>query len=92
MFSNKKEFVENVTTQKKLCMNQIENIDKILNNNELLKKEYYSRNEKLSNKEKIFSVSYLVKILEKERSDLLEKIDNFNKIILPKEFIEQKVN
>ena len=90
LFSNKKEFVENVTTQKKLCMNQIENIDKILNNNELLKKEYYSRNEKLSNKEKIFSVSYLVKILEKERSDLLEKIDNFNKIILPKEFIEQK--
>src|SRR5699024_9551223 len=63
---------------------------KILNNNELLKKEYYARNEKLPNKQKIFSVSYLVGILDKERADLIQKIDECNRIILPKEFVEQK--
>ena len=61
-----------------------------MNNNELLKKEYYERNKNLPNKEKIFSVSYLVGILEKERKKLLEGIEECNKIILPKEYVEQK--
>lgn len=90
LFQDKKSFIDTVTEEKKQCIKQIDKIDKILNNNELLKKEYYSRNEKLPNKEKIFSVSYLVEILDKERADLIEKIDECNKIILPKEFIDQK--
>lgn len=90
LFENKKEFLNQVTTEKRNCMKKIEELDKILNNHELLRKEYYSRNEKLSNKEKIFSVSYLVGILSKERTELLEKIEECNKIILPKEFVEQK--
>lgn len=90
LFQNKKEFINKITEEKKEYTQKIEKIDKIINNNELLKKEYYSRNEKLPNKEKIFSVSYLVKILENERNELLEKINECNKIILPKEFVEQK--
>ena len=90
LFENKKEFLNKVTLEKKTYMKKIEDLDKILNNHELLRKEYYSRNEKLPNKEKIFSVSYLVEILSDERTDLLEKIEECNKIILPKEFVEQK--
>ena len=90
LFDNKKEFLDKVTQEKKDYTKQIEKIDKILNNNELLKKEYYDRNEKLPNKEKIFSVSYLVGILDKERVDLIDKIEECNKLILPKEFVEQK--
>lgn len=90
LFNNKKEFIEKITQEKKEYTKEIERIDKILNNNELLKKEYYARNEKLPNKEKIFSVSYLVGILDKERNDLIEKINECNKLILPKEFVEQK--
>ena len=90
LFENKKEFIEQLSEEKKEHTKKIEKIDKIINNNELLKKEYFARNEKLPNKEKIFSVSYLVKILEKEREELLEKINECNKIILPKEFVEQK--
>ena len=56
----------------------------------MLKQEYYDRNKKLPNREKIFSVSYLVGILDKERVEYLEKIEECNKIILPKEFVEQK--
>lgn len=90
LFEDKKEFLNTITEEKKNYTKQIERIDKIINDNELLKKEYYARNEKLPNKEKIFSVSYLVGILDKERVELLEKINEANKMILPKEFIEQK--
>ena len=90
MFENKKEFVAQITMDKKEATKQIEKIDRMLNNNELLKKEYYERNSKLPNKEKIFSVSYLVKILADEREKLLEQIEDCNKIILPREFINQK--
>ena len=90
LIEDKKEFLNTITEEKKNYTKQIERIDKIINDNELLKKEYYARNEKLPNKEKIFSVSYLVGILDKERVELLEKINEANKMILPKEFIEQK--
>ena len=90
LFQNKKEFLERITEEKKEHTKQIEQIDIILNNNELLKKEYYKRNENLPNKEKIFSISYLAGILEKERANLLEKIEECNKVILPKEYVEQK--
>ena len=90
LLEDKKEFLNTITEEKKNYTKQIERIDKITNDNELLKKEYYARNEKLPNKEKIFSVSYLVGILDKERVELLEKINEANKMILPKEFIEQK--
>lgn len=90
LFNDKRSFINQITEEKKEYTKEIEKIDKILNNNELLKKEYYARNEKLPNKEKIFSVSYLVGILDKERIKLIEKIDECNKIILPKEFVEQK--
>lgn len=90
LFNNKKTFINQITEEKKELTKEIERIDKILNNNELLKKEYYARNEKLANKDKIFSVSYLVGILDKERVSLIEKIDECNKLILPKEFVNQK--
>lgn len=90
LFENKKDFLNQITEEKKEYTKQIEKIDKILNNNELLKQEYYGRNKKLPNKEKIFSVSYLVGILDKERVEYLEKIEECNKVILPKEFVDQK--
>ena len=90
LFLDKKNYINTITTDKKSYIKQIEKIDKIINNNDLLKKEYYARNEKLPKKEKIFSVSYLVEILYRERAELIDKIDECNKIILPKEFIEQK--
>lgn len=90
LFDNKYEFLNTLTDEKKKCTKTINKIDKLLNNKDLLKKEYYARNDKLPNKEKIFSISYLVKILEKERQDCLEKIEENNRIILPKEFVKEK--
>ena len=90
LFDNKKEFINKITEEKWDYTKQIEQIDKLLNNNELLKKEYYSRNKDLPNKEKIFSISYLVKIIDKEREELMAKIDECNKLLLPSKFVKQK--
>ncbi len=90
LFNNKEEFLNQITKEKKDYTKQIEKIDKILNNNELLKNEYYERNKRLPNKEKIFSINYLIRILDKERLECLEKIEECNKLILPREFVEQK--
>ena len=87
---NKAKFLEEKTKEKKEYTKQIERIDKILSNKELLKKEYTKRNEKLPNKEKIFSISHLVDRLGKERQELLEKIKNSNELIEPKGYVARK--
>lgn len=90
LFSNKKDFLNTITEEKKKYTEKIKKIDKLLNDKDLLKQEYFSRNEKLPNKEKIFSVSYLVRMLEEERQGYLDKIEENNKIISPKEFVNEK--
>lgn len=87
---NKTKYLSSKTKEKKEYTKQIEEIDKILNNKDLLKQEYTSRNEKLPNKEKIFSISHLVDRLGKERIQLLEKIKKCNELIDPKGYVERK--
>jgi len=90
LLQNKKEFVQQKTNEKKECSIKIEAIDKIINNTDLLKKEYQERNRALPNKEKIFSISHLVDRLENERKELLENIKQCNQMIEPKEFVKIK--
>lgn len=90
LINDKKAFIEKVTNDKKACFTQIEKIDRISNNTDLLKKEYQERNALLPNKEKIFSISHLADRLEKEREVLLRKIQEYNKMIEPKEFVRTK--
>lgn len=90
LFNNKKKLVEEMTNEKKECIRKIDKIDRMINDTELLKKEYQERNSKLPNKEKIFSISHLADQLEKERKQLLEKIKKCNKMIEPKKFVKEK--
>mgnify|MGYP004627639339 FL=1 len=62
----------------------------MLNDKELIKEEYTNRNKVLPNKEKIFSISYLADILEKERVDYIDQIKEYNKILDPREFVKEK--
>lgn len=88
--NNKVAYLENVTKMKKKITKQIEKIDKMLNNKELLQKEYEQRNEKLPNKEKIFSIRHLIKRIEEERQQYVEQIKSYNKLIDPKGYVERK--
>lgn len=92
LIKDKKKFVQKMTDEKKKCIAGIEKIDKIINDTELLRKEYTQRNENLPNKEKIFSISHLADRLEKEREDMLKQLRKYNKMIEPKEFVKEKEN
>ena len=88
---NKTAYLEELTEEKKKITREIEKIDKLLNNQELLKKEYNERNARLSNKDKIFSVRQLTNKLEVERQEFIEKIKECNDLIEPKGYVERKL-
>ena len=88
--NDNKLFIEELSLQKKEISKQIEQIDRLLNNEKELKEEYERRNKNLLNKEKIFSVSHLILMLEKQRIQNLEDIKSINKKMEPKEFVKIK--
>lgn len=90
--NNNINYLEEISENKKSITMKIRKIDTLLNNDKLLKEEYEQRNSKLSNKEKIFSVSHLAIMLEKERNEYLEQIKKLNKMMEPKEFVANKQN
>ena len=89
MQDNKK-YLEELSKEKKELTLKIKKIDTLLNDEKLLKEEYDERNSKLPNKKKIFSVSHLKIMLEKERKESLEQIKEYNKQMRPEEFVKTK--
>ena len=89
MQDNKK-YVEELSKTKKDLNKKIKEIDTILSDEKLLKEEYEKRNSNLANKDKIFSVSHLNIMLEKEREKYLNQIKECNLQMQPKEFVVTK--
>ena len=87
---DKKVYIENITKEKKKMTNQVKNIDLIINDKDLLLEEYLKRNEKLSEYNKLFSLSHLVERLQKERDKFLEKIEVCNQKMQPQKYLEDK--
>lgn len=87
---DKKGYIEKVTEEKKQFTKEVKRIDLIINNKDLLIEEYEKRNQKLSEYNKLFSLSHLVEKMQKEREKLLDKIDLCNKKIEPKTYLEDK--
>lgn len=87
---DKKIYIEKVTDEKKKLTKQLGKINLIMNNKELLLEEYEKRNEKLSEYNKIFSISHLVEKMQRERKKIIDKIEACNKKIEPKAYLENK--
>ncbi len=87
---NKEKYLTDLSRKKRKVNNEIKRIDKILNDKEKLEKEFAERNLKLSNENQIFSLSNLIKILEKERKRNLNMLQEINKKLEPKNYVEQK--
>lgn len=87
---DKKGYIEKVTQEKKMFKEEVKRIDLVVNNKDLLLEEYEKRNQKLSEYNKLFSLSHLVEKMQKEREKLLDKINLCNKKIEPKIYIEDK--
>ena len=95
---DQKNFIENISNNKKKMLNRIKEIDEVLNNPNDLRKEYLEKNRTLPNEKKIFSISHYEEMLQKERNELMEEIEKSNKYQNPIEFVkikselEEKIN
>ena len=85
-----KKFVEEETVNKIKLMQEIKQIDEIINDKELLQKEYIDRNEQLPLEKKIFSMRILSKIMEEEKQEKIKKLEEINEQLKPQNFVEYK--
>ena len=76
--------------KKKKIVEEISKIDKTINNDRKLKNEFIARNELLDMNHRIFSLSDFVEVLEKEREDLIKKLNTYSKKMEPLNFIKTK--
>lgn len=83
-------YISKIVNHKKQIEKKVKKIDKIINNKEMLMIEYEKRNEILPLEKKIFSVRVLRNILKDERNELLEEIQNQNRLIEPQNFLNEK--
>ena len=88
--SNREDFIKELTQEKKRLNKQIKNIDTIKNSKELLQKEYIERNELLPLDKKIFSMRILSNMMNKEKEELLIRLENINDMLNPHKFMEYK--
>lgn len=85
-----KAFLEEITKEKIKLTKEIRKIDETINNKNILEKEYAKRNEHLSINEKIFSARILAKMMEEEREEKINRIEELNELINPKKFVKYK--
>lgn len=85
-----KKFVDKITKEKVELTKKIKYIDETLNNKHMLQEEYIKRNESLPLENKIFSIRILAKILEDEREECLEKIEELNSMLSPKKYLQYR--
>lgn len=86
---NKKEYLKEIYDNKKDISNKIKKYDQIINSKELLLKEFSRRNNDLPDNKKIFSISDLAEILQKEREEKITQMQEVTALADPKNYIEK---
>lgn len=95
---NKSEYILKLTQEKIKISKRVEKIDKILNNQELLIKEYNKRNEKLPEDKRYFNIGSLAQELSKDKESSEKKINSLTEMSKPsnykliKEDLKEKIN
>lgn len=88
--NNKKQLLEEISISKKEALNKIKELDTILSDKKLLEEEYIKRNEKRREYNKIFNISHLTEILTKERKKLVNGIEENNRLLDPKFYLQTR--
>lgn len=88
--NDKKTLVTELTKTKKEKAKEIEKIDRMLNDEILLAKEFERRNEDLPQYKKIFNVQNLRGTLQKERKKAVNEIEECNKLLDAKNYVKRK--
>jgi len=87
---NKRQYITKLGNQKKQVVEDIKKIDSILNNDRKLKQEFITRNELLDMNHRIFSLSDLAEIFEKDREILIKQLNEYSKRMEPIVYMKTK--
>ncbi len=88
--SDKEKFTLELTKTKKEKAKEIGKLDEIINDENLLQKEFEKRNKNLSEYKKIYSLSNLLGTIKKERKKALNEIEECNKMMDAKNYVQKK--
>lgn len=88
--NNKKEYLQKIANSKKIIGKDIKDIDKIINNNKLLRESFIQRNKTLEENQRIFSLSEYSEILQEKRENFLKKLNEYSKLMNPMNFVKKK--
>lgn len=86
---NKKEYINEVIKRKIELNKKVRNLDLILNNDSLLIKEFNEKNNE-TQYNKMFNIKHFKVKLERDREKAIQKIEECNKNLEPKKYIENK--
>lgn len=87
---NKKAYLQDLANKKKRIGKEIKEIDEIVNNNKVLREKFIEENKKLSEKEKIFSLSEYSEILQNKRKELLKQLKHYGLLMKPINYVKTK--
>lgn len=87
---NKEFYLANLVKKKKEKEKEVKILDKIMNDKKLLIQEYERRNQNLPLEKKVFSIRVLKNKLKEERDGILKEINQCNKWMNPKAFLEKR--
>lgn len=87
---DKNKLVEELTEIKKVKTKEIRKLDKLINDDKLLYEEFERRNANLSEYKKIYSVENLLGTIKKERKKALNEIEEANKLLDARNYVERK--
>lgn len=87
---NKKLYIQKITNRKKTILKELREIDKIINDDLALKREFIKRNEMLPENEKIFSLSDFSENINKKRENLLKERQECTSKLEPTNYLKEK--
>ena len=87
---NKKVYLQDLANQKKIIGREIKQIDEVINDNKLLRKEFVKQNEGLSDEEKVFSLSEYSELLIDKRKKLLQQLREYAMLMKPMNYVKMK--
>lgn len=85
---DQEKYIIEIGEEKKIELDEIRKIDRILSDQKTLRTNYLEYNSKLPNEEKIFSVSHYEDMLQKKREEAMKKIEEYNAMQNPNEFLK----
>lgn len=89
-YENTQEKIVEITNHKKQLLQELNEVEKVIGQDNRLKEEYEKRNEEVPIDKKIFNIKVFKRQLENKKKQLLEQIEKDNYLLNPLNYLEEK--